>query len=117
MATLRAFLRGQAIDQETDLGAVIANLNRLVFESSAPNRYATFFLGVFDAASRVLNYVNAGHKCAVGDSRGRRGCDAGGGRHCCGANAGRLEPGRQEAGSWRFAGEGAAQAWIASARR
>lgn len=61
MATLRAFLRGQAIDQETDLSAVVANLNRLVFESSAQNRYATFFLGVFDSTSRVLRYVNAGH--------------------------------------------------------
>ncbi|HWE86487.1 MAG TPA: SpoIIE family protein phosphatase [Terracidiphilus sp.] len=65
MATLRAFLRGQAIDQETDLGAVIANLNRLVFESSAQNRYATFFLGVFDSASRVLRYVNAGHNAPM----------------------------------------------------
>jgi phosphoserine phosphatase RsbU/P len=65
MATLRAFLRGQAIDHETDLSMVISNLNRLVFESSAPNRYATFFLGVFDAASRVLNYVNAGHNAPM----------------------------------------------------
>jgi phosphoserine phosphatase RsbU/P len=65
MATLRAFLRGQAIDHETDLSAVIVNLNRLVFESSAQNRYATFFLGVFDAASRVMNYVNAGHNAPM----------------------------------------------------
>jgi len=65
MATLRAFLRGQDIDHETDLSAVIANLNRLVFESSAQNRYATFFLGVFDSASRVLNYVNAGHNAPM----------------------------------------------------
>jgi phosphoserine phosphatase RsbU/P len=65
MATLRAFLRGQAIDHETDLSAVITNLNRLVFESSASNRYATFFLGVFDSTSRVLNYVNAGHNAPM----------------------------------------------------
>jgi phosphoserine phosphatase RsbU/P len=70
MATLRAFLRGQVIDHETDLSAVIANLNRLVFESSAPNRYATFFLGVFDTASRVLNYVNAGHNAPIVICRG-----------------------------------------------
>jgi sigma-B regulation protein RsbU (phosphoserine phosphatase) len=61
MATLRAFLRGQVIDHETDLSAVIVNLNRLVFESSAQNRYATFFLGAYDSSSRVLRYVNAGH--------------------------------------------------------
>jgi sigma-B regulation protein RsbU (phosphoserine phosphatase) len=65
MATLRAFLRGQAIDRETDLSAVIANLNRLVFESSAQNRYATFFLGACDSASRVLRYVNAGHNAPM----------------------------------------------------
>jgi sigma-B regulation protein RsbU (phosphoserine phosphatase) len=65
MATLRAFLRGQAIDQETDLSAVIANLNRLIFESSAQNRYATFFFGAYDSASRVLRYVNAGHNAPL----------------------------------------------------
>jgi sigma-B regulation protein RsbU (phosphoserine phosphatase) len=37
------------------------NLNRLVFESSAANRYATFFYGEFDPSTRVLSYVNAGH--------------------------------------------------------
>ncbi|HEX4807825.1 MAG TPA: SpoIIE family protein phosphatase [Bryobacteraceae bacterium] len=65
MATLRAFLRGQAIDHDTDLSAVIANLNRLVFESSAQNRYATFFLGTYDSASRILRYVNAGHNAPM----------------------------------------------------
>jgi phosphoserine phosphatase RsbU/P len=58
-------LRGQAIDHETDLSAVIANLNRLVFESSAQNRYATFFMGTYDSASRVLRYVNAGHNAPM----------------------------------------------------
>jgi sigma-B regulation protein RsbU (phosphoserine phosphatase) len=65
MATLRAFLRGQAIDAQTDLSAVVANLNRLVFESSAQNRYATFFLGTYDSRSRVLRYVNAGHNAPI----------------------------------------------------
>lgn len=65
MATLRAFLRGQTINRDTNLGGVIANLNRLVFESSAENRYATFFLGVFDSISRVLQYVNAGHNAPI----------------------------------------------------
>ena len=65
MATLRAFLRGQAIDHETDLSAVVANLNRLVFESSAQNRYATFFVGTYDSAARVLSYVNAGHNAPM----------------------------------------------------
>jgi sigma-B regulation protein RsbU (phosphoserine phosphatase) len=65
MATLRAFLRGQTIhhseSQPNDLTEVMTNLNALVFESSAANRYATFFYGEFDAVSRVLTYVNGGH--------------------------------------------------------
>jgi sigma-B regulation protein RsbU (phosphoserine phosphatase) len=39
----------------------MTNLNGLVYESSSANRYATFFYAEFDAASRALNYVNAGH--------------------------------------------------------
>jgi phosphoserine phosphatase RsbU/P len=61
MATLRAFLRGQTLQRQSDLTAVMANLNKLVFESSTSNRYATFFYGEFDAATRVLTYVNGGH--------------------------------------------------------
>ena len=40
-------------------------MNLLVFESSAQNRYATFFLGTYDSASRVLRYVNAGHNAPM----------------------------------------------------
>jgi phosphoserine phosphatase RsbU/P len=65
MATLRAFLRGQAIDHHTDLTAVTTNLNRLVYESSASDRYATFFLAVLDSSSRILTYVNAGHNSPI----------------------------------------------------
>jgi serine phosphatase RsbU (regulator of sigma subunit) len=43
----------------------MANLNRLVFESSESNRYATFFYAEFDAASRTMNYVNAGHNAPI----------------------------------------------------
>ncbi len=61
MATLRAYLRGQTTHSQADLTAVMSNLNRLVYQSSAANRYATFFYGELDTASRTLNYVNAGH--------------------------------------------------------
>jgi sigma-B regulation protein RsbU (phosphoserine phosphatase) len=36
-------------------------VNRLVYEASADNRYATFFFGAFDPVSRILKCVNAGH--------------------------------------------------------
>jgi sigma-B regulation protein RsbU (phosphoserine phosphatase) len=61
MATLRAFLRGQTMQRQSDLTTIMVNLNKLVFESSTSNRYATFFYGQFDAVSRVMNYVNGGH--------------------------------------------------------
>jgi sigma-B regulation protein RsbU (phosphoserine phosphatase) len=61
MATLRAYLRGQTIRRDSDLGEMMANLNRLVYESSAPNRYATFFYAQYETNTRVLQYVNAGH--------------------------------------------------------
>ena len=32
-----------------------------VYESSAPNRYATFFYAQYETTTRVLQYVNAGH--------------------------------------------------------
>jgi phosphoserine phosphatase RsbU/P len=61
MATLRAYLRGQTIQAQQDLAGMVTNLNALVYESSATNRYATFFYAQYDPATRVLDYVNAGH--------------------------------------------------------
>ena len=39
----------------------MSNVNRLLHEALASNRYATFFYGQYDPASRRLTYVNAGH--------------------------------------------------------
>ena len=61
MATLRAFLRGQTVRGGGDLARLMADLNGLVYESSAPNRYATFFYAEYDQVNRRLAYVNAGH--------------------------------------------------------
>jgi len=61
MATLRAFLRGQTVRGRADLAGLMADLNGLVYESSAPNRYATFFYAEYDPVNRRLAYVNAGH--------------------------------------------------------
>jgi serine phosphatase RsbU (regulator of sigma subunit) len=41
------------------------NLNKLVYESSDANRYATFFYGELDTTSGALNYVNAGHNAPM----------------------------------------------------
>jgi sigma-B regulation protein RsbU (phosphoserine phosphatase) len=61
MASLRACLRTMTVIGQSDLAKLMERLNGLVYESSATNRYATFFFAIFDAATRELCYVNAGH--------------------------------------------------------
>ncbi len=61
MASLRASLRGMTMDGPADLARLMTRVNRLVYESSATNRYATFFFGIYSPPSRLLRYVNAGH--------------------------------------------------------
>lgn len=65
MAGLRASLRGMLLEHPKSLARVMTNVNRLVFESSTVNRYATFFFSIFDPATRSLTYVNAGHNPPV----------------------------------------------------
>jgi phosphoserine phosphatase RsbU/P len=43
------------------LSEMINHVNRLVYDASADNRYATFFYAQYDPQSRALRYVNAGH--------------------------------------------------------
>lgn len=61
MATLRGALRGQTLRPHIDLAGIVTNLNQLVYDCSSANRYATFFFSEYDAATRSLTYVNAGH--------------------------------------------------------
>ena len=61
MASLQASLRGEATRAPENLASLIANVNRLVYEASSANRYATFFYGQYNPATRLLTYVNAGH--------------------------------------------------------
>ena len=61
MASLQASLRGQAVMGANDLAALMSTVNRLVYDASAENRYATFFYAQYDPSVRRLAYVNAGH--------------------------------------------------------
>jgi sigma-B regulation protein RsbU (phosphoserine phosphatase) len=61
MASLQASLRGQALQSSDDLARIMRNVNRLVFNATPSNRYATFFYAQYDRATRRLTYVNAGH--------------------------------------------------------
>lgn len=61
MASLRASLRGILDAGSQDMARMVGKLNRLIHESSTANRYATFFLAIYDPTTRELRYVNAGH--------------------------------------------------------
>ncbi len=64
MASLQAALRSLAMDNghgPSSTGEIVARLNQHLFRSTAPDRYATFFYGVYDARTHRLEYTNAGH--------------------------------------------------------
>lgn len=65
MASLRASLRGVALDNPRDFANLMHKVNRLVYEASASNRYATFFFAAYDPKTRRLDCVNAGHNPPV----------------------------------------------------
>ena len=61
MASLQASLRAEAARAPDHLAPVVSNVNRLVYQASTSNRYATFFYAQYDPAKHELTYVNAGH--------------------------------------------------------
>jgi sigma-B regulation protein RsbU (phosphoserine phosphatase) len=65
MASLQASLRGQTMAGVGDLAALMVNVNKLVYDASQSNRYATFFYAELDPKKNLLSYVNAGHNPPV----------------------------------------------------
>ena len=65
MASLRACLRTMTRTRSGELRQLMTNLNSLIYEASAVNRYATFFFGIFNPAANRFDYVNAGHNPPV----------------------------------------------------
>ena len=61
ISNVQSSLRTAAAFAGNDGAAVLGAVNREVHASSLPDRYATLFYGVFDEATRALQYVNAGH--------------------------------------------------------
>jgi serine phosphatase RsbU (regulator of sigma subunit)/DNA-binding GntR family transcriptional regulator len=61
MASLQASLRAQASHPHWHLSTLIGDVNRLVYESSPTNFFASLFYAEYQPATRVLKYVNAGH--------------------------------------------------------
>ena len=46
---------------EVSPGALLAMLNHQLYESTPAEKYATLFLGIYDAAAHKLTYSNGGH--------------------------------------------------------
>ena len=65
MASLQASVRGLAADGIADLPELMTRLNRLTYDSTPPNRFATFQIVVFDPASRRMRFCSAGHNPAI----------------------------------------------------
>lgn len=65
MANLQAHLRSQSAIVSHDFTQTLQKVNRLFFESTEPNNYATLFIGVYEDDTRRLRYINCGHNPPV----------------------------------------------------
>jgi sigma-B regulation protein RsbU (phosphoserine phosphatase) len=64
MASLQAALRSQMLtagSESTSTGDLVSRLNRHLVRNTGDDRFATFFIAVYDSSTRLLRYTNAGH--------------------------------------------------------
>jgi serine phosphatase RsbU (regulator of sigma subunit) len=62
-ASLHAAVRAHAPATDRNAGALVAQLNRLLYETTSSDRFVTMFYAVLNPADRTLTWSNAGH-CA-----------------------------------------------------
>jgi serine phosphatase RsbU (regulator of sigma subunit) len=61
MANLQANLRGQYALAFDDMRGLLISVNRLFYENSEANHYATMFFARYEAPTKQLRYINCGH--------------------------------------------------------
>ena len=63
MASIQSALRAQLTRAAGPISAaaIVTLLNRQIYSSTAPEKYASFYFGVYDGSSGLLTYANAGH--------------------------------------------------------
>jgi len=61
MANLQANLRSQYAMALDDIRQLLLSVNRLFYENTSDNSYATLFFADYDDSTRRLRYVNCGH--------------------------------------------------------
>lgn len=70
-SSLRAQLRGSleiaagtgrdVVHASVSTSRVVSHLNQQLYADTSPEKYATFFLGLYEESNRSLTYTNAGH--------------------------------------------------------
>jgi len=60
MANVQATLRGQTLGGP-GASVCVQRANKLLFQSTSPDKFVTLFYSVLDAAAHTLTYCNAGH--------------------------------------------------------
>ncbi len=65
MASLQASLHGLTLRSSMDLPNLFSELNRIVYDSTAPDRYSTLFFARWDPARQAIQYVNAGQTAPI----------------------------------------------------
>jgi phosphoserine phosphatase RsbU/P len=64
MASLQAALRSQMLAEGSEhmsTAELVSRLNKHLVRNTGDDRFATFFIAVYDSATRMLRYTNAGH--------------------------------------------------------
>jgi sigma-B regulation protein RsbU (phosphoserine phosphatase) len=64
MASLQAALRSQMLAEGSEsmsTAELVSRLNKHLVRNTGDDRFATFFIAVYDSATRTLRYTNAGH--------------------------------------------------------
>jgi phosphoserine phosphatase RsbU/P len=64
MASLQAALRSQLLvegSERLSMVELVSRLNKHLVRNTGDDRFATFFIAVYDSATRTLRYTNAGH--------------------------------------------------------
>ena len=60
-ASLHAAVRAYAPEIDRNSGDMLARVNRLLFDTTSDERFATMFYAVYDPEDRTLTWANAGH--------------------------------------------------------
>jgi len=64
MASLQAALRSQLLapgSEKLSTAELVSRLNNHLVRNTGDDRFATFFIAIYDSSSRILRYTNAGH--------------------------------------------------------